>query len=1477
MATINITGENLLTEFQAGISIKEQIEHSYIVSKNKRIDFNKYLLDLKTVLVEAKPASISSINFISLKDTTKLNPKRKEQICKLGLRILLKQDLDDANNKVCTIIENLTDVDPDFAQQISDLTCLEKKALIILFTKYRHVSKNDVQNFIVLCKGIQNETEIELIKTLLDPIQVLITLGTYIDVLQRLQSFKSKFCFVHRWSDNLRSLLFKMDSPQSKENLINFLSSDKVEGLEIAFLKVIHRLRVKEKSQFLDVLFADDTITKIDEACLIYLLNCHGLNLENLKSSLKFLEDLNISKNIKDSNLYYYLIARSLSLSEDIQNVIVEKVNNYEFNNDDDKVLASLLLTLFSDLTIDLLLNDFKLNTSNCYYLFLFKLRDNLVPYHDIRQRCQRFSEIDPKCFEENTTQVLHEEYWTIENLNTLSKLSYHFDLEDLRDLICSKNSEKRYIKLLNLLLTVIERLPETNKDINFQNTLNFFIDCNHFLDFTKKVLSFIEMLDMIDVNKKELYIEYVFDMIRTSKKMSLLEFKKINTFFYAEFLVSIKNPKSDHYARLFAIYNIISDPLVKYLSLIPLSTLNEKELYLENILFVQSFITNEAYYNFTFYNVNTDFIDFCKLMHKITERLPVLTTPSRIPNCLYITLKNIPSKLRSDIFEKYLPLIVDETNNLEKRAALFSFFEHATTVDDLKLFDQLIKIYQSLGKSKLEYMTLVNLAVGDDTKRKIAKLTELAELFSNENAISEKLSKVINTFPDENRTFNLIKEYHFLIKENSSNIILAKAPPSHQIAILDAIRNMAWGEPRKKFIEYTLEIMPSEIRLGIIKDVLKFSSEVEDDPVVTKMILLRTFARIPHKDRTYELYTSLKQYTINHLHTYFPVPPLRLINYFLEVPEEKRAKAFITALPVLSNCWPTMCYPLIIHTASVIEDSTSLEHLKQIIEGSTTEDVIVQVLFSLIPEDHRSQPMHQKLKDLVKECTVQAFFEILSYIPQNIVTPYFVNTIYRTLALGGPKSINETVSFFIAIPPQYYKEFASNPYTYATHLTNYEHVKEVFDFLFNQIPEEIKDRHIIKTLTTVTEASIVHSLAQTILDHADIFKIDTDINALEFDTAVTARNLTSEDELKKTNNPYRIYEYISRVVPSEPLLDIAMSSQEVGGETVTLNLAKLQREGEWSGYKAQDLPEGIPTTALQDLFNRIEARLDTLSNEDRRKAYEEMHEISEVKIAGIEGIFEFLKNSILKSPYIPPLMIESGSTISKEKFYLFCVLRSIFDESNELKQGEYLTAQERSFLTMASMIQLCDEGQFDGVTRCFKLLDERYKTGAADDLYGNLLHMVQRTVQQTLGSIAEDTHLLKELTGNKRLSQINHTVNYVLARFCRQIGLKHAPRFDFHTHVLDSQLLMLPTDFALDFIFKKVTPKLFVNNLVKLANQNPTGLKDFMPGMEELFRLNGKGLIDEGYIGMDEDMVNFELTEKGATAIFKALGYFTG
>lgn len=1383
------TSHGLLADFQAGLSFKEQLENKYS-SKDNHIDFGKYLADLKQTASHSRESShspIKSINFLSLKEVKDLPSDHQQQICKLGLKIILNQEIDN-DEEANEIIANLGEIDPDLSQKITDMSVMERKAFISLVSSQKNLSKQDLENVIKLCVGVVNEEEISELGKAFNQEDILKKIEVLFAELKTKITIRNKINFLNSDYESLILPINHMQSQTAKSNYIQILLSDKTLFKDL-LLESYHPLPVERKGNLFNYLFAFKNIHLANEITLIYLLDNMNLSTEAMKNTADLFEKLNFSYDDKSVDEVFFTLTLASEQTR-FQETLVDEVNNYKFNNELEKIKGTLLLTLFPDMDIKDLLKDFSnCSTSPFFYDFISRSHYN-IPYKQLVKMGQEFKELDPKCFECRTFELLCHHESTIENLTLMSKLSYYLNKDELHSLFQLPLSEQGVTGRMSKLLTIFEKVPTDVEKSEFIKVLKD-LDVKD----AQKIIDLLSTkLNELQGDDKKTYADYIFKaMIRT--QMNLKTFESLNRIELAKLYFTIRNPKTPQDNIKASLFNSINFSGAKFPFLNALYYLKEEDATEENKKIIEQFIKNSPE-NFYFLEIKSDFLECCKFLNKITSGIEDEKDTFIFRIILissYFSFVRIPQKLREDGLEAYINFINNQTNRLEERKTLLDFINLFPKIEDFKEF---------------------------------------------------------------------AKDYQALLKDVS--YVFSTIPYKDQLALLNAVKTIDNKKEKKLFIEYALKLKPDELRAGILEDVVKFYKK--ENPTLTRQNLLETFSIIPRKDRTQQLYNTLLQYSKRSIGGY-----IHLNLFFKEIPPEKRAKAMIQAIPILANFKKREFYRSTMYAASVIDDPKALKHLQDMPEAETEVDATTLMLCSMIPTNEYTPELYATIRNLVQMGKVGEFYKILGYLPPNLCTPYFIDTFYRQLVYVQGSEKNDTLaSFLLTIPPEFYKEVLEIDFNDELNI-----LKHYFQTFFEKIPADVKEAHIKKMLTSITHPSIVKNLAIAIKDNLGVFGIKPDTEVHDY--VISAAHVSSYDQQEKHLNPYRIHDYLSSVVPSEPFAEIPLAVEELGDKKVSINLPFLQKQAEWPGYLAKDIPKDVPVTALNDLFGKIETRLNGLSEEERTKVLEDIYEISELKSAGVEGIFKYLKDNLLKSPYIPALMGDEknpDNVIRKEKYYLYCVLRSILDESNEIQPGERLTPQERSFLTMASMIQFCDEGQYDGVTRCFKLLDEKYKMGAVADVRGNLQKLTENSIQKTLGGIAEDTALLKQLAQNEKLAQINHTVNYVLNRFGRQIGLKHEIRFDFHTHVLNPALIDRSADSALPLIFAKITPKVFVKNLMNVANQDPKGLKDFFAGMEELFRLDGKGLIDEGYVGMDEDMIEFELTEKGAAAILQSLGY---
>lgn len=584
--------------------------------------------------------------------------------------------------------------------------------------------------------------------------------------------------------------------------------------------------------------------------------------------------------------------------------------------------------------------------------------------------------------------------------------------------------------------------------------------------------------------------------------------------------------------------------------------------------------------------------------------------------------------------------------------------------------------------------------------------------------------------------------------------------------------------------------------------------------------------------------------------------------NMFELTPPQKRVQALIDASSFISS--NSITEPIFLTCCFVIcGQPGGTELLKNppnvLLKKCLAERLRISLMLSLFSPEMREKLLTCNMVINSPSPNFNKLLDMLTELPFQIHSPNLLDLMCSIYEIPE----DQKGVLFLISPRNYFSanlQFAFQGYTD-------ESVRQFFAYI--HILNETRS-HLTKLLVSDLNPKTLDLIAQYILTHTTLLGITSDNDPL-YKLAQNARVVCKPEELKREKSPYKVHGVITNVVPEEPFLDVNLPTEYVGGRKVKLNIDHMRKMGEWSGYTSEDLHEGISENTLTDLFSVMEDRLKSLSSEEYSRTCKDILEICELKVKP-ESIFDFLKKSLLASPYITVLYQES-SVIPAAKVHLYAILKAILDESNVINTCETLSPQERSLMTMASMVQFCDTGQYDGLERCYRFLSSEYMVNRESKGANKIVAFIDKLVQDMLLELSENVEFLKEVTENPNLGQKNHTVNYIFNRYYRQMGLRYKPKFDFYTGVLDDPLVKRWPGDTLGIIFSYVTPTLIVEKLIQRVQDN---FSDVFLEMEVLLKTSNMELLEKGYLTSDEDMENFELTEKGAVALLEAAGYLT-
>jgi hypothetical protein len=309
----------------------------------------------------------------------------------------------------------------------------------------------------------------------------------------------------------------------------------------------------------------------------------------------------------------------------------------------------------------------------------------------------------------------------------------------------------------------------------------------------------------------------------------------------------------------------------------------------------------------------------------------------------------------------------------------------------------------------------------------------------------------------------------------------------------------------------------------------------------------------------------------------------------------------------------------------------------------------------------------------------------------------------------------------------------------------------------------------------------------------------------------ISLATLTDPEALANPKSPFNIYKKLKEALQTEPLIAQIPQQQRVkiGDEehNMGFNLGRIREWAARAPYTFQDLAKvpkqlidqisgidnqereeiPIPSNSLMQLFDRLEARIHALPEEEQEAAIREVRSLCNDEGSSLER----LKEQVLGAGKVIPTLLaqhgEADQPISITLFYFHAILKAILSQSPGVAVGAWLSPRESMLLRFAGFIQACETGQADAIEQYYLHLPPNLQPVQRQSQLSTLEEQIEAKgdslIQEALNdAIAEE--LMVGLLGSTP-EQLAHHILYVKNRFHRQIGLKHLLTFDRHTGVL--------------------------------------------------------------------------------------------
>jgi hypothetical protein len=355
--------------------------------------------------------------------------------------------------------------------------------------------------------------------------------------------------------------------------------------------------------------------------------------------------------------------------------------------------------------------------------------------------------------------------------------------------------------------------------------------------------------------------------------------------------------------------------------------------------------------------------------------------------------------------------------------------------------------------------------------------------------------------------------------------------------------------------------------------------------------------------------------------------------------------------------------------------------------------------------------------------------------------------------------------------------------------------------------------------------------------------------------------------------NPYTIYKNL-QAESLIPTPDFKLSSEEIAGQKLAFNLQALEEKiKQRRSITFGQLPQEMNSNFIQQQFHALNQRLQHVDQATREETLRYIENITGTS-------FHYLQTNFASDLYLRLLLATKDVATNpapKDVARFLAIMKYVYDQSNDLKEGAFLSAREETLLQLSNSIQYCQAGKSEGIDLAYNRLPNGYRyeneqvpTTTEEKALQYLDTLAQKLLNECLTSEA----LLKELTeAPGAVEQLSHQALFLKNRIGPRVGLQHQLKFDAHTHVLYDSLRQRDLVQTLEIFFTHFKIKDFIQALQVSFQHEPEMLK------RQLYNhLNA--LLDQSVDlskcwDMDEDLENFKgLSERGAKEILLKAAY---
>lgn len=375
--------------------------------------------------------------------------------------------------------------------------------------------------------------------------------------------------------------------------------------------------------------------------------------------------------------------------------------------------------------------------------------------------------------------------------------------------------------------------------------------------------------------------------------------------------------------------------------------------------------------------------------------------------------------------------------------------------------------------------------------------------------------------------------------------------------------------------------------------------------------------------------------------------------------------------------------------------------------------------------------------------------------------------------------------------------------------------------------------------------------------------------NNLDLWIACTREDSNSTDP----QSPYTIYERLIAASESHPSIETPWA--EIEGLRVRFNVAQMQTTVQKTIPRAQVMEKlagrELPNPPFAALADRMKARIDVMTPEDRQACLAHLHEQD-----SLHGLCTNLKDGFFAELFSSALPDE----VPIQRAYPFAILGYILAQSNNPPEAGGLSEQEYVLLAFSSSVQNCSKGKLEGLIGFYNRLDKpsQYAIGPAEantieQLTSHMPDQIRRLMEEDFSG---HNHMMREMTStaaDRDVSQLAHQSIYLKNMLGVHLGLRDAVEFDIYSQCISRILSQKNLNKLAEIFFRHFTVDRVIEKVKEYyaAQVKEGGAPDMAlyNASNDWLQLEGDKLTDAWDIGV----VRIVPTTIGAIGILHKLG----